>query len=49
MAIILSGFNLKWLILPIHNKENGNNLLKYIKSSNEKTNNIELWKMDLAV
>ncbi|RIA80090.1 hypothetical protein C1645_717582 [Glomus cerebriforme] len=48
MARILSGFNPKRLILPARNKEKGNNLLEYIKSSNGHANNVEIWEMDLA-
>ena len=49
MARILSGFNPKRLILPVRNKEKGNNLLEYIKSSNNgNANNTEIWEMDLA-
>ena len=48
MARILSGFNPKRLILPVRNKEKGNNLLEYIKSSNGNANNVEIWEMDLA-
>jgi NADP-dependent 3-hydroxy acid dehydrogenase YdfG len=48
MARILAGFNPKRLILPARNKEKGNNLLEYIKSSNGHANNVEIWEMDLA-
>ena len=48
MARILSGYNVKRLILPARNKEKGNNLLEYIKSSNGNANNVEIWEMDLA-
>src|SRR3954447_23721139 len=48
MARILAGFNPKRLILPARNKEKGNNLLEYIKSSNGYANNVEIWEMDLA-
>ncbi|RIA80794.1 hypothetical protein C1645_881958 [Glomus cerebriforme] len=48
MARILSGFNPKRLILPARNKEKGNNLLEYIKSSNGHANNVEIWEIDLA-
>ncbi|PKY27421.1 NAD(P)-binding protein [Rhizophagus irregularis] len=48
MARILAGFNPKKLILPARNKEKGNNLLEYIKSSNGHANNVEIWEMDLA-
>ncbi|RIA80798.1 hypothetical protein C1645_585732 [Glomus cerebriforme] len=48
MARILAGFNPKRLVLPARNKEKGNNLLEYIKSSNGHTNNIEIWEMNLA-
>jgi len=48
MARILAGFNPKRLILPARNKEKGNSLLEYIKSSNGHANNVEIWEMDLA-
>ncbi|GBB96413.1 hypothetical protein RclHR1_02750005 [Rhizophagus clarus] len=48
MARILAGFNPKRLILPARNKEKGNNLLEYIKTSNGRANNVEIWEMDLA-
>ncbi|GBB96412.1 hypothetical protein RclHR1_02750004 [Rhizophagus clarus] len=48
MARILAGFNPKRLILPARNKEKGNNLLEYIKTSNGHANNVEIWEMDLA-
>ncbi|CAB4373821.1 unnamed protein product [Rhizophagus irregularis] len=48
MARILAGFNPKRLVLPARNKEKANNLLEYIKSSNEHVNNVEIWEMDLA-
>ncbi|CAB4402755.1 unnamed protein product [Rhizophagus irregularis] len=48
VARILAGFNPKKLILPARNKEKGNNLLEYIKSSNGHANNVEIWEMDLA-
>ena len=48
MARILSGFNPKRLILPARNKEKGDKLLEYIKSSNGHANNVEVWEMDLA-
>jgi NAD(P)-dependent dehydrogenase (short-subunit alcohol dehydrogenase family) len=48
MARILSGFNPKRLILPVHNKEKANNVLEYIKSSNGQSNNVEIWEMDLS-
>ncbi|CAG8592360.1 20915_t:CDS:2 [Rhizophagus irregularis] len=48
MARILAGFNPKRLVLPARNKEKGNNLLEYIKSSNGHANNVEIWEMDLA-
>ncbi|RIA80795.1 hypothetical protein C1645_791819 [Glomus cerebriforme] len=48
IARILAGYNPKRLILPARNKEKGNNLLEYIKSSNGHANNIEIWEMDLA-
>ncbi|RIA80800.1 hypothetical protein C1645_810307 [Glomus cerebriforme] len=48
MARILSKFNPKRLILPVRNKEKGNSLLEYIKSSNGNADNIEIWEMDLA-
>ena len=49
MARILSEFNPKRLILPARNKEKGNNLLEYIKSSNNgNAKNAEIWEMDLA-
>jgi NADP-dependent 3-hydroxy acid dehydrogenase YdfG len=44
----LAGFNPKRLILPARNKEKGNKLLEYIKSSNGHVNNIEIWEIDLA-
>ncbi|GBC07146.1 hypothetical protein RclHR1_07290008 [Rhizophagus clarus] len=47
MARILSGFNPKRLILPARNKEKGRNLLEYIKSTNGKVDNVEIWEMDL--
>ena len=48
MARILSGYNVKRLILPARNKEKGDALLEYIKSSNGNANNVEIWEMDLA-
>ncbi|PKB98778.1 NAD(P)-binding protein, partial [Rhizophagus irregularis] len=48
MARILAGFNPKRLILPVRNKEKGNILLEYIKSSNGHAKNVEIWEMDLA-
>src|SRR3954468_13773979 len=48
MARILSASNPKRLILPVRNKEKGNNLLKYIKFSNGNADNAEIWDMDLA-
>jgi NAD(P)-dependent dehydrogenase (short-subunit alcohol dehydrogenase family) len=48
MARILSGFSPKRLVLTFRNKEKGNSLLEYIKSSNGQTDNVELWEMDLA-
>ncbi|GBB96410.1 hypothetical protein RclHR1_02750002 [Rhizophagus clarus] len=48
MARILAGFNPKRLILPVRNKEKGNNVLEYVKSSNGHANNVEIWEMDLA-
>src|SRR3984957_3930414 len=48
MARILSGFNPKRLILPARNKEKGNKVLEFIKSSNGHANNVEIWEMDLA-
>ena len=48
MARILSRFNVKRLVLPVRNKEKGNNTLEYIKSSNGRADNVEVWDMDLA-
>ncbi|CAB4435165.1 unnamed protein product [Rhizophagus irregularis] len=48
MAKILFGFNPKRLILPARNKEKGNKLLEYLKSSKGHTDNVEIWEMDLA-
>ncbi|GBC02585.1 hypothetical protein RclHR1_00470015 [Rhizophagus clarus] len=48
MARILSKNNPKRLILPARNKEKGDKLMEYIKSSNGNTNNVEVWEMDLA-
>ncbi|GBB96414.1 hypothetical protein RclHR1_02750006 [Rhizophagus clarus] len=47
MAKILTGFNPKRLILPIRNKEKGDDLIEYIKSSDGVINNVEIWEMDL--
>ncbi|GBB92628.1 hypothetical protein RclHR1_20350003 [Rhizophagus clarus] len=48
MARMLTEFNPKRLILPARNKEKGNVLLEYIKSTAGHTNNVEIWEMDLA-
>jgi len=48
MARILSGFSPKRLILPARSKEKANNVLEYIKSSNGRANNVEIWEMDLT-
>ncbi|GES97398.1 retinol dehydrogenase 12-like protein [Rhizophagus clarus] len=40
MVRIYAGFNSKRLVLPARNKEKGNALLEYIKSSNGHTNNV---------
>ncbi|RIA85200.1 hypothetical protein C1645_858112 [Glomus cerebriforme] len=48
MARILSGYNPKRLILPARNKEKGNRILEFIKSSNGHVNNVEIWEIDFA-
>ncbi|CAB5361066.1 unnamed protein product [Rhizophagus irregularis] len=48
MAKFLFGFNPKRLIIPARNKEKGNKLLEYLKSSKGHTDNVEVWEMDLA-
>jgi short-subunit dehydrogenase len=48
MARLLSGYNPKRLILTARNKEKGNNLLEYIKTSNGNVKNVEIWEMDLS-
>ncbi|PKY61412.1 hypothetical protein RhiirA4_550950, partial [Rhizophagus irregularis] len=48
MAKFLFGFNPKRLIIPARNKEKGNKLLEYLKSSKGHTDNVEIWEMDLA-
>ncbi|CAG8689118.1 14291_t:CDS:2, partial [Dentiscutata heterogama] len=49
LACIISSYNPKRLILPIRNREKGEQLLEYIRNSqNGKVDCVELWDIDFA-